>query len=194
MRARLEYIAGSERVLLEEMELCELDQYTCKNFNKLEDIKSNSKYKKLLAGVSENGSFRIFFNTDEIPLRDLERYVLLGGNPMQGEESLAVVVGQEKIQPNIYGIREKMASFISNEQVAREFYQTFETEYSAKEKLDFLIGMDAENSSLAARGIRRIMSDYTSGYEGYFMGRMFIERLKSFESVKTATSVELKRM
>lgn len=107
MRARLEYIAGSERVLLEEMELCELDQYTCKNFNKLEDIKSNSKYKRLLAGVSKNGSFRIFFNTDEIPLRDLERYVLLGGNPMQGEESLAVVVGREKIQPNIYGIREK---------------------------------------------------------------------------------------
>ena len=68
MRARLEYIAGSERVLLEEMELCELDQYTCKNFNKLEDIKSNSKYKGLLAGVSENGSFRIFFNTDEIGL------------------------------------------------------------------------------------------------------------------------------
>lgn len=194
MRARLEYITGAEKILLEEMELCELDQYTYKNFNTVEDIKNSSKYQKLLVKASDDGSFRVFFNTNEIPLRELERYVLLGGNPMNEEESVDVIVGQEKVRPSIYGVREKMASFINSELVAREFYQNFEEEYTAKEKLDFLIGMDSVDSSLATRGIRRIMSDYTSGYEGYFMGRMFIERLKSFETVRISSFSESKKV
>lgn len=193
MKARLEYVSPNKRVLLEDMELEELDQYTYKTFDTVDDIKKSSKYKTKIGYDSSEGDIRVFFETSDIPLQDLEKYAALGGNPLGKNESLSVLVYSDRMAPSLRGVRNKMASFINSESVAREFYNYFEDEYTPKERLEFFIGMDTKNSELVSNGIRRVMKDFTSGYEGYFLGRTFVDTMKIFESVKTAKEAPIKK-
>lgn len=193
MKVRLEYVSFNKRVLLEDMELEELDQYTYKTFETVEEIKKTSKYKTKIGQDSSDGDVKIFFDTSEIPLRDLDKYANLGGNPLGSEECISVLTHSDKVSPCLRGVRTKMASFINSVEVAREFNEYFKNEYTSKEQLDFVLGMEIENTSMATSGIRRIMGEYTSGYEGYFLGRVFVDTMRTFDSVKKATMTSTKK-
>lgn len=184
MRVSLEYVVGGERVLLESMELKQLDEYTYKTFDTVDDIKNNVKYKNKIAAYTDDGEVKIFFNTMDVPLKEMDKYVTLGGNPLEYEGCLSPLVRSDKMTPTLGNIREKMGSFITSEEVAREFYQTFEKDFSPRDQFEFLIGLNTENAEFASRGIKNVMLDYTDGYEGYFMGRVFVESLKEFSSIK----------
>ena len=184
MRAKLEYIVGNVRVPLEAMEFESLDEFTYNKFDTVQDIIDADKYKGKIGHLPKDGYVVVTYNSTDIPVHELDKYSKLGGNPMAGEEAMTPLVHSRGIAPSLRGVRKRMAKFINSPEVAEEFYGYFKDEYTQKETLDHLIGMAACNSQYVSNGIRRVMMDYTSGYEGYFMGRAFIERLSSFESVK----------
>lgn len=186
MRANLEYVVSDIRVRvpLETMELEDLDQFTYNSFNTESDIVESEKYKSKIGNLPKNGKVVVTYNAADIPVHELDRYAKLGGNPMAGEECVRVLVKSGGIAPTLRGVRNGMARLICSSEVAEEFYCVFGDEYSNKEKLYHLSGMMYENSDMVSSGIKRVMIDYTSGYEGYFIGRAFIERLSNFNSVK----------
>ena len=183
MRARLEYVVDElgARVPLETMELEALDHYTYTKFKTVDDIINSDKYKDKIGGVPKDGRVIVTFNGRDIPIHELDKFGNLGGNPMMGDQSIRVMVRSDEVWPTLRGIRKKMASYINSPEAAEEFYRTFESEYTPLEKLDHLIGMMAENATMVSNGIKRVMSDYTSGYEGYLIGRCFVERLENFK-------------
>lgn len=183
MRARLEYVVDElgVRVPLETMELEALDHYTYTKFKTVDDIINSDKYKDKIGGFTKDGRVIVTFNGRDIPIHELDKFGNLGGNPMMGDQSIRVMVRSDDVWPTLRGIRKKMASYINSPEAAEEFYRTFESEYTPLEKLDHLIGMMAENATMVSNGIKRVMSDYTSGYEGYLIGRCFVERLENFK-------------
>ena len=183
MRARLEYVVDElgARVPLETMELEALDHYTYTKFKTVDDIINSDKYKDKIGGFPKDGRVIVTFNGRDIPIHELDKFGNLGGNPMMGDQSIRVMVRSDEVWPTLRGIRKKMASYINSPEAAEEFYRTFESEYTPLEKLDHLIGMMAENAAMVSNGIKRVMSDYTSGYEGYLIGRCFVERLENFK-------------
>lgn len=183
MRARLEYVVDElgARVPLETMELEALDHYTYTKFKTVDDIINSDKYKDKIGGFPKDGRVIVTFNGRDIPIHELDKFGNLGGNPMMGDQSIRVMVRSDEVWPTLRGIRKKMASYINSPEAAEEFYRTFENEYTPLEKLDHLIGMMAENATMVSNGIKRVMSDYTSGYEGYLIGRCFVERLENFK-------------
>ncbi len=182
MRARLEYVIDDleVRIPLEAMELEALDHYTYTKFKNVEDIINADKYKDVIGGFPKDGRVIVTFNGCDVPVHELDKFASLGGNPMMGDQSIRVMVRSDNVWPTLRGIRKKMASYINSPEAAEEFYRTFEDEYTSLEKLDHLIGMMAENNEMVSRGINRVMRDYTSGYEGYLIGRCFVERLENF--------------
>lgn len=183
MRAILEYVVDEleARIPLETMELEKLDEYTFTKFNSVDDIINAEKYQSRIAGLPKDGRVAVTFNCCDIPVHDLEKFAKLGGDPMLDEQSIRVLVRSDNVWPTLRGIRKKMVSFIDSPEAAEEFYRTFEDEYTPLEKLDHLLGMMAENNEMVSSGIKRVMTDYTSGYEGYFIGRCFVERLDKFK-------------
>ena len=183
MRAKLEYVVDDleVRIPLETMELEALDHYTYTKFKTTEDIINSDKYRDKIGGFPKDCRVIVTFNGCDIPVCDLDKFGNLGGNPMMGDQSIRVMVRSDNVWPTIRGIRKKMASYINSPEAAEEFYRTFEDEYTPLEKLDHLIGMMAENTEMVSNGIKRIMGAYTSGYEGYLIGRCFVERLENFK-------------
>lgn len=183
MRAILEYVVDEleARISLETMELEKLDEYTFTKFNSVDDIINAEKYQSRIAGLPKDGRVAVTFNCCDIPVHDLEKFAKLGGVPMLDEQSIRVLVRSDNVWPTLRGIRKKMVSFIDSPEAAEEFYRTFEDEYTPLEKLDHLLGMMVENNEMVSSGIKRVMTDYTSGYEGYFIGRCFVERLDKFK-------------
>lgn len=183
MRARLEYVVEGLRVPLETMEFEELDEFTYKTFGTEEDIINSVLYKEKLGNLPKTGSVIVSYNPGDVPVQELDKYAKLGGNPMAEVECMRVLVQAEGFAPSLRGVRRRMAKFINSPEVAEEFYRFFEDEYTPLERLDHLVGMAACNSELVSHGIKRVMVDYTAGYEGYFIGRAFVERLSNFGSV-----------
>lgn len=184
MKAKLEYVVDSLRVPLETMDFEELDEFTYKTFGTEEDIINSDLYKERLGNLPKTGRVVVSYNPGDVPVRELDKYAKLGGNPMADVECVRVLVQAEEFAPSLRGVRRRMAKFINSPEVAEEFYRFFGDEYTPLERLDHLVGMAASNSELVSHGIKRVMTEYTSGYEGYFMGRAFIERLSNFGSIK----------
>ncbi len=193
MNARLEYVAGGDRVLLENMILKDLDDYTYRNFESVEEIINSDKYQEKISSCPPGGDVRVFFDCKDIPMRKVEEYTTLGRDAFDEEGSISVVVRNSETFPTIVGVRNKMKGFINSEEAANEFYQRFRDELTPKERFEFLIGMEIEDARLASRGILRMMSEYTSDFEGYFMGRVFIDTLSNFQSVKKNSGAPVKK-
>ena len=94
------------------------------------------------------------------------------------------MTGDRKISPNVHNIRENIVRTLCDIEVVEEFYEMFKDRYTPKERLMYNAGMLNENDKLVFEGIKRIINDATDHQDGYFVGRMFIDGLSKFDSVK----------
>ena len=69
-------------------------------------------------------------------------------------------------------------------EVVEEFYEMFQDRYTPKEKFYHALGMLNEDDKLVFEGIKRIINDTTDHGNGYFAGRMFMEGLSKFKTVR----------
>lgn len=182
MRAKLEYIVNGVRIPLESMEFEKIDQFTYNAFDTEDDIISSDRYKHLLKGLPKDGKVVVSYSPADILSTNIDNYARLGGNPFSKEECMRVLVHSSGYGTTLHSVRKKMYSYIDSPEVAEKFFEFFETEYTPKERMDHLLGMLTEDSQLVSSGIKRIMLDYTSGSDAYFMGRAFVERLSNFKS------------
>ena len=184
MKARLVYFVDGMAVELESMDFEALDELTYAAFGSEEDIIESPRYYDKLKGLPKNGQVKVAFSGFDIPVRAVDYYAELGNNPFDGEQTMSVLVGNRRIGPSKRSIRENIARTLCDEAVVREFHDTFKHRYTPREEFLFCIGMLLENDKDVFEGVKRILDEATAGYEGYFVGRAFLDGLGRFESVK----------
>lgn len=184
--ANLEYVIDGQRIVVDSGELETLDTRIFRKYSSFDDVFEHPKNRDELGTYSRDGYFVVSFGLDNVPVEVLDKYVKLGGNPLAGNQCFSAIFGRSEVIPSIRGIKRRLIRLFTSEEVAKEFYELFEDEYTAKEKFDYVLGMTCEDNDLIASGVRRIINDYTSGPYGYFTGRALLERMNHFESVKNA--------
>lgn len=185
MIARLVYIVNGVEIELEKMDIEALDQLTYSAFGNEEDIINSPRYEKKLQGLPTDGEVKVAFYGMDVPVKAIDYFAEFGFDPFkQGSQYMSVLVNDRKIGPTTRGLRENIVRTLCDVEVVEEFYEMFKERYTPKERFYHTIGMIGENNSLVFEGIKRIINDATAHYDGYFVGRMFIDGLSRFETVK----------
>ena len=184
MEARLVYIVNGAVVELERDEFETLDELTYKGFNSVNDIINSKRYSKKIGHLPKNGEVKIAFNGFDVPMESLDYFTEFGYNPFDGDQTMSVLVSDRGIGPSKRCIRENIVRTLSDVDVVEEFHDKFKHRYTPKEEFLHVIGMLAENDQDVFEGIKRIINEVTDGYDGYFSGRVFLDGLSQYESVK----------
>lgn len=184
LEAKLVYIVDGERIELERMELEELDEFTYNGFSSEEDIFRMPRYYNKLCKLPQNGEFKIVFSGDDVPISSLDYFTAFGKNPFDGEQELDVLVSKRKIAPSVRSFRRNIAMTLRSSSIVEEFYSVFEDSFTAKEKFAFRSGLINQNIDDIFLGIKRIIAEATVGADGYLIGRIFLDGLGNFKSVK----------
>lgn len=184
MEARLVYIVGGEVIELERGEFEALDEFTYSGFESEEDIINSPKYREKLAHLPKDGEVKVAFSGYDIPIKALDYFTEFGNNPFDGEQTMSVLVSGRGIGPSKRSLRENIVRTLSSEEVVREFHDNFKHRYTKREEFLYCVGMINENDQDVFEGIRRILNEATDGYDGYFVGRVFLDGLSKYESVK----------
>ena len=185
MVARLVYIVDGIETELEKMEFEALDQLTYAAFGSEEDIIESPRYTSKLEHLPKNGEVKIAFDGMEVPVKAIDYFAEFGFDPFKrGSQYMSVLVHDRKIGPTTRSLRENIARTLCDVEVVEEFYEMFKERYTPRERFYHTIGMMGENDKLVFEGIKRIINDATGHSEGYFVGRMFVDGLSRFETVK----------
>lgn len=185
MLAKLVYIVDGQEIELEKMDLEALDQLTYAAFGSEEDVIESPRYDEKLSALPKNGEVKVAFDGMEVPIKAIDYFAEFGFDPFkQGSQYLCVLVHDRKIGPTVRGLRENIVRTLSDVSVVEEFYEMFKERFTPKERFYYTMGMFSENDRLVFDGIKRIINDTTAHSDGYFVGRMFIDGLSRFESVK----------
>lgn len=184
MVARLVYVVDGREIELEKMSLDALDEFTYSAFGSLEEILDSPRYQDRLEKLSKTGEVKIAYEGFDIPLKSTEYLGEFGFNPFTGTQYMSVLVGDRKIGPTVRSLKETIFKSLSSVEAVEEFYQTFKDKYTPYERLMYHAGMLYENNRLVAEGIKRIVDDATCHSDGYFTGRVFLDELGKFSSIK----------
>ena len=185
MNARLVYIVNGVEIELEKMDIEALDQLTYSAFGNEEDIINSPRYESKLGHLPKDGEVKIAFQGMDVPVKAIDYFAEFGFDPFkQGSQYMSVLVNDRKIGPTTRSLRENIVRTLCDVDVVEEFYEMFQERFTLKERFYHTIGMFSENDKLVFEGIKRIIDDATGHHEGYFVGRMFIDGLSRFESVK----------
>lgn len=185
MKARLVYIVNGVEVVLESMEFEALDQLTYAAFGSEDDIINSPRYEQKLQGLPKDGEVKIAFDGMDVPVKAIDYFAEFGFDPFKkGSQYMSVLVNDRKIGPTTHSLRENIVRTLCDIEVVEEFYKMFQERYTPRERFYHTIGMCSENDKLVFEGIKRIIDDATGHHDGYFVGRMFIDGLAKFESVK----------
>ena len=184
MKARLVYIVDGQEIVLESMEFEALDQLTYAAFGKEEDIINSPRYEGKLKNLPKTGEVKVAFDTMDVPVLSIDYFSEFGFELFQKTQYMSVLVGDRKIGPTVRSVRENIIRTLCDIDVVEEFYGLFQDRYTKKEKFYHALGMLNEDDKLVFEGIKRIINDTTDHGNGYFAGRMFIEGLSKFKTVK----------
>lgn len=185
MNARLVYVVNGVETELERMEFEALDQLTYSAFGSEEDIINSPRYASKLEHLPKDGEVRIAFSGMDVPVKAIDYFAEFGFDPFKkGSQYMSVLVNDRKIGPTTRGLRENIVRTLCDVEVVEEFYEMFKERYTPKERFYHTIGMLNEDNELVFEGIKRIINDATGHRDGYFVGRMFIDGLSRFETVK----------
>ena len=185
MKARLVYLLEGQEIELEKMNLDSLDQLTYNAFGSLEDIIESPRYEHLLGDLPKDGKVKVAFDIMDVPLKATDYFAEFGFDLFdKSSQYLSVLVHDRGIRPTIGNMRENIVRTLCDVEVVEEFYELFKERFTPKERFYYSMGMLSENDRLVFDGIKRIINDTTAHSDGYFVGRMFIDGLSRFESVK----------
>lgn len=184
MKARLVYIVDGQEIVLENMEFEALDQLTYAAFGKEEDIINSPRYESKLKHLPKTGEVKVAFDTMDVPVQSIDYFAEFGFELFQKTQYMSVLVGDRKIGPTVRSVRENIIRTLCDIDVVEEFYEMFQDRYTPKEKFYHALGMLNEDDKLVFEGIKRIINDTTDHGNGYFAGRMFMEGLSKFKTVK----------
>lgn len=185
MVARLVYLVDGQEIELEKMSLASLDSLTYNAFGSEDEIIDSPRYEKIFDKLPKTGEVKVAYDALEVPIRSIDYFSEFGFDPFKKQTHyLSVLTGDRKISPNVHNIRENIVRTLCDIEVVEEFYEMFKDRYTPKERLMYNAGMLNENDKLVFEGIKRIINDATDHQDGYFVGRMFIDGLSKFDSVK----------
>lgn len=185
MVARLVYLVDGQEIELEKMSLDSLDSLTYNAFGSEDEIIDSPRYEKIFDKLPRTGEVKVAYDALEVPIRLIDYFSEFGFDPFKKQTHyLSVLTGDRKISPNVHNIRENIVRTLCDVEVVEEFYEMFKDRYTPKERLMYNAGMLNENDKLVFEGIKRIINDATDHQDGYFVGRMFIDGLSKFDSVK----------
>ena len=185
MVARLVYLVDGQEIELEKMSLASLDSLTYNAFGSEDEIIDSPRYEKIFDKLPKTGEVKVAYDALEVPIRSIDYFSEFGFDPLKKQTHyLSVLTGDRKISPNVHNIRENIVRTLCDIEVVEEFYEMFRDRYTPKERLMYNAGMLNENDKLVFEGIKRIINDATDHQDGYFVGRMFIDGLSKFDSVK----------
>lgn len=185
MVARLVYLVDGQEIELEKMSLASLDSLTYNAFGSEDEIIDSPRYEKIFDKLPKTGEVKVAYDALEVPIRSIDYFSEFGFDPFKKQTHyLSVLTGDRKISPNVHNIRENIVRTLCDIEVVEEFYEMFRDRYTPKERLMYNAGMLNENDKLVFEGIKRIINDATDHQDGYFVGRMFIDGLSKFDSVK----------
>lgn len=185
MVARLVYLVDGQEIELEKMSLDSLDSLTYNAFGSEDEIIDSPRYEKIFDKLPRTGEVKVAYDALEVPIRSIDYFSEFGFDPFKKQTHyLSVLTGDRKISPNVHNIRENIVRTLCDVEVVEEFYEMFRDRYTPKERLMYNAGMLNENDKLVFEGIKRIINDATDHQDGYFVGRMFIDGLSKFDSVK----------
>ena len=185
MVARLVYLVDGQEIELEKMSLASLDSLTYNAFGSEDEIIDSPRYEKIFDKLPKTGEVKVAYDALEVPIRSIDYFSEFGFEPFKKQTHyLSVLTGDRKISPNVHNIRENIVRTLCDIEVVEEFYEMFRDRYTPKERLMYNAGMLNENDKLVFEGIKRIINDATDHQDGYFVGRMFIDGLSKFDSVK----------
>lgn len=184
MKARLVYIVDGQEIVLENMEFEALDQLTYAAFGKEEDIINSPRYESKLKDLPKTGEVKVAFDTMDVPVQSIDYFAEFGFELFQKTQYMSVLVGDRKIGPTVRSVRENIIRTLCDIDVVEELYEMFQDRYTPKEKFYHALGMLNEDDKLVFEGIKRIINDTTDHGNGYFAGRMFMEGLSKFKTVK----------
>lgn len=185
MVARLVYLVDGQEIELEKMSLDSLDSLTYNAFGSEDEIIDSPRYEKIFDKLPRTGEVKVAYDALDVPIRSIDYFSEFGFDPFKKQTHyLSVLTGDRKISPNIHNIRENIVRTLCDIEVVEEFYEMFRDRYTPKERLMYNAGMLNENDKLVFEGIKRIINDATDHQDGYFVGRMFIDGLSKFDSVK----------
>ena len=185
MVARLVYLVDGQEIELEKMSLDSLDSLTYNAFGSEDEIIDSPRYEKIFDKLPKTGEVKVAYDALEVPIRSIDYFSEFGFDPFKKQTYyLSVLTGDRKISPNVHNIRENIVRTLCDIEVVEEFYEMFRDRYTPKERLMYNAGMLNENDKLVFEGIKRIINDATDHQDGYFVGRMFIDGLSKFDSVK----------
>lgn len=169
---------------LERMPLEELDLFTYKHFMSEEDIIESPRYSELLNCLSRDGQVKILYDGYDVPVDVIDHLAMLGGDPYDRQQVLSVLTRDRKIKPAIVDFKQSIAGTLSNRKVVEEFHDKFKEQFTAKEELLYWDGMMFEYPPNVFEGVKRIVNGALNGPSGYVAGRVFLDGLSNFESVK----------
>lgn len=185
MVARLVYLVDGQEIELEKMSLDSLDSLTYNAFGSEDEIIDSPRYEKIFDKLPRTGEVKVAYDALEVPIRLIDYFSEFGFDPFKKQTHyLSVLTGDRKISPNVHNIRENIVRTLCDIEVVEEFYEMFRDRYTPKERLMYNAGMLNANDKLVFEGIKRIINDATDHQDGYFVGRMFIDGLSKFDSVK----------
>ena len=185
MVARLVYLVDGQEIELEKMSLASLDSLTYNAFGSEDEIIDSPRYEKIFDKLPKTGEVKVAYDALEVPIRSIDYFSEFGFDKFKKQTHyLSVLTGDRKISPNVHNIRENIVRTLCDIEVVEEFYEMFRDRYTPKERLMYNAGMLNENDKLVFEGIKRIINDATDHQDGYFVGRMFIDGLSKFDSVK----------
>lgn len=185
MKARLVYLLYGQEFELESMDLEALDQLTYSTFSSESEIIASPRYEEKLKNLPKSGEVKVAFSGFDVPLQVIDSCAQFGFDPFKkGSQYMSVLVGDRKIGPTVHSIRENIVRTLCDAEVVEEFYVHFKEMYTPKERFFHHAGMLNENNALVFEGIKRIINDATMQKNGYFAGRMFVDALSGFNTVK----------
>lgn len=184
MEARLVYSTNGVDVELEKMEFEKLDEFTYSNFETEEDIINCPDYMEKIGDLPRDGNVTVMYHGFDMPINIGEYFAAFGNDIFSGEQSMSVLVKQRNTGTTKKSIRESILGTFTDMSVVCEFYELFKDLYSSKDRLFYLASLVNENMDDALEGVKTIVDDAMDGSDGYFAGRIFIDGLSEFESVK----------
>lgn len=184
MEARLVYSTNGVDVELEKMEFEKLDEFTYSNFETEEDIINCPDYMEKIGDLPKDGNVTVMYHGFDMPISIGEYFAAFGNDIFSGEQSMSVLVKQRNIGTTKKSIRESIIGIFTDMSVVEEFHELFKDFYSSRDNLLYLASIVNENMDDALEGVKTIVDDAMDGSDGYFAGRIFIDGLSNFETVK----------
>lgn len=182
MHVKLVYVVDDLEIVLAEDSLDKMDFFTFNNFDSEEDIISSDLYKEKLRKVPEGGKVVLQYFPFEIPVKSIDFYVSLGGNPFLTKHQLDVWYKEENVSPSEIGIissvRERLDT-LEKVDVLRSVCSDF---FKARDIMIYSYGALFGDRDVCLEILEGVLDKECNNSESHFFRRFVYDRAKKIGS------------